>query len=174
MNATTISRLEQLYPKLKLKAQQMIQMLALKGIDVEVAQGLRSWAEQEMLYAQGRTSTGRIITNATPDKSWHTYGCAFDVDIVAGARLDWTGNSPAWLAAIGAGESLGLVAGAEWRTFPDKPHFQLTGPFPVTPNADVFALYSSGGLAAVWSALDTFYASQSNHDSVQEAVAADN
>jgi len=154
MNQSTVDRLEQLFPPLKLKAYQLIQQLALKGIDVEVSQGLRSWAEQEALYAKGRTEPGAIVTNAKPEQSWHTFGCAFDVDIQDSAGvLDWSGTSPAWLATISAGEGLGLYAGAEFRTFPDKPHFQLTGRFPVTPNAEVLALYESGGLPAVWAAI---------------------
>ena len=141
-------------PSLKVKAYQLIQQLSLKGIDVEVSQGLRTWAEQEALYAQGRTTPGRIVTNAQPDQSWHTYGCAFDIDIVvANGGIDWSGTSPAWNLAISTGMGLGLYAGAEFRTFPDKPHFQLTGRFPVTPNEEVLALYHSGGLQSVWDAI---------------------
>jgi peptidoglycan L-alanyl-D-glutamate endopeptidase CwlK len=151
MNSSTIMRIEQLFPPLKVKAYQLIQQLSLQGIDVEVSQGLRTWPEQEALYAQGRTSPGPIVTNASPEKSWHTFACAFDFDIVTtDGGLDWTGNSPAWNSVISAGESLGLYSGAEFRTFPDKPHFQLTGRFPVTPDDEVLILFRGGGLAAVW------------------------
>ncbi len=151
MNASTISRLEQLFPPLKVKAYQLIQLMSSQSIDVEVSQGLRTWPEQAALYAKGRTEPGAIVTNARPEQSWHTFGCAFDVDIVAaGGVLDWSGTSPAWLATISAGEQLGLYAGAEFRTFPDKPHFQLTGRFPVTPDDEVLILFKDGGLQAVW------------------------
>ena len=154
MTPETVARIEALMPTLKVKAYQLIQQLSLQGIRVEVSQGLRTWAEQEALYAKGRTAPGPIVTNATPAESWHTYGCAFDIDIVlAVGGIDWSGTSPAWNAAILCGQHLGLTAGAEFRTFPDKPHFQLTGRFPVTPNEEVLALYHSGGLQSVWDAI---------------------
>lgn len=158
MNSITVSRLEKLYPALKVKAEQLIHKLELQDIDVEVSQGLRSWADQEALYAQGRTLPGKIVTNAKPEQSWHTFGCAFDFDIQTSEGIDWTGNDEAWNATIAAGELLGLYSGSEFRTFPDKPHFQLTGRFPVTPNAEVLALYKSGGLAAVWAEIDKILA----------------
>src|SRR5277367_5353031 len=155
MNASTVARIEQLYPKLKAKAYQLIQQLSLQGIDCEVDQGLRTWPQQEALYAQGRNGNPvPVVTNARPEQSWHTFGCAFDVDIVTTSGLDWSGTSPAWDSTIIAGQSLGLVSGAEWRTFPDKPHFQMTGRFPVTPDDEVLALFQGGGLAAVWQEID--------------------
>lgn len=151
MNQSTVARIEQLLPALKIKAYQLIQLLFLQGIDVEVSQGLRTWPEQEALYAKGRTAPGPIVTRAKPEQSWHTFGCAFDVDIETTAGiLDWTGTSPAWQATIAAGNALGLTEGADFRTFPDKPHFQLTGRFPVTPDDEVLALFKGGGMQAVW------------------------
>jgi peptidoglycan L-alanyl-D-glutamate endopeptidase CwlK len=150
MNQSTVDRLEQLLPALKVKGYQLIQQLSLQGIDVEVSRGLATWPEQEAIYAQGRTAPGAIVTRAKPEQSWHTFGCAFDIAIVSGSGLDWSGTSPSWVAAISAGESLGLYAGAEFRTFPDKPHFQLTGRFPVTPDDEVLILFKGGGLIAVW------------------------
>lgn len=151
MNQSTVARLEQLLPALKIKGYQLIQQLSLQGIDMEISQGLRTWPEQEALYAKGRTEPGPIVTRAKPEQSWHTFGCAFDVDIeTTSGGLDWTGSSPAWQSTIAAGEALGLYSGSEFRTFPDKPHFQLTGRFPVTPDDEVLALYRDGGLQAVW------------------------
>ena len=151
MNHSTVARLEQLLPQLKIKGYQLIQQMDLQGVQVEISQGLRTWPEQAALYAQGRTADGPIVTHAKPEQSWHTFGCAFDIDIGAvDGGLDWSGTSPAWVSTIAAGESLGLYSGATFRTFPDKPHFQLTGRFPVTPDDEVLALFRGGGMAAVW------------------------
>jgi len=151
MNPSTIARLEQVHPTLKAKAYQLIEQLAQQGIHVEVSQGLRTWAEQEALYAQGRTIPGRIVTRARPEQSWHTFGCAFDIAVFdPGGGIDWSGTSAAWDTTVRAGIALGLVSGSEFRTFPDLPHFQYTGRFPVTPNEEVLSLYQSGGLQAVW------------------------
>jgi peptidoglycan L-alanyl-D-glutamate endopeptidase CwlK len=154
MNAITITRIEQLYPVLKTKAYQLIDTLAKQGITVEISQGLRTWPEQDALYQQGRTIPGKVVTNCKPGQSWHQFACAFDVDIVTQQGLDWTGNDAAWNATIASGLDLGLVAGAEFRSFPDKPHFQFTGRFPATPDDEVLALFQGGGIMAVWSEID--------------------
>jgi len=52
-----------------------------KGVKVEVISGLRSWAAQAALYAQGRTKPGKIVTKARPGSSWHNYGLAIDLGL---------------------------------------------------------------------------------------------
>jgi peptidoglycan L-alanyl-D-glutamate endopeptidase CwlK len=161
MNPSTISRLEQLFPPLKEKGYELIRQLAAQGVDVEVSQGLRTWPEQTALWQEGRNPDGSyidpihetgVVTHARAGESWHNYGCAFDVDIVsASGVLDWTGTSPAWVSTISAGEQLGLVSGSEWHgKKQDRPHFQLTGSLPVTPDDEVLILFKGGGLKAVW------------------------
>ena len=59
--------------------------------DFEVTQGLRTYAEQDALYAQGRTVPGEIVTNAAAGYSWHNFGNAVDLvpeDITIG-QPDW-------------------------------------------------------------------------------------
>ena len=51
-------------------------------IQLRVTQGLRTIAEQDELYAQGRTKPGKIVTNAKGGKSNHNSGLAIDVCIV--------------------------------------------------------------------------------------------
>ena len=143
-------RLSEVYPGLADKVRQMAEQLEQEGIDIRVTQSYRPWSEQAALYDQGRTSPGEIVTNARAGFSWHNFGLAVDVAPLIPQGVDWNTNHPAWLRIVAAGTSFGLVSGAEWRTFPDWPHFQLTGRFPVTPNDEVRAIYRTGGLAAVW------------------------
>jgi peptidoglycan L-alanyl-D-glutamate endopeptidase CwlK len=160
MNASTIARIEQLFPPLADKARQLIAQLSQQGIDVEVSQGLRTWAEQNALWQEGRNPDGSyidpihetgVVTHARAGESWHQFGCAFDIDIVTSTGLDWSGTSPAWVSSIAAGELLGLASGSEWHgKEQDRPHFQLVGRFPVTPDDEVLILFKGGGLDAVW------------------------
>jgi peptidoglycan L-alanyl-D-glutamate endopeptidase CwlK len=161
MNPSTIARLDQLFPTLAEKGYALIRQLAAQGIDVEVSQGMRTWPEQTALWQEGRNPDGSyidpihetgVVTHAKAGQSWHNYGCAFDIDIQTTAGgLDWTGTSPAWVATIAAGESLGLVSGSEWHgKQQDRPHFQLVGRFPVTPDDEVLILFRGGGIQAVW------------------------
>ncbi len=96
-----------------------------KGISYVVTQTLRTKEEQNILYAQGRTVPGTIVTNAKGGQSMHNYGIAFDVCPVIGSKLMW--NRIDLFDKIGAiGMKLGLEWGGSWDKFQDKPHFELT------------------------------------------------
>lgn len=122
------------------------------GDTLEVVQGLRSWAAQAALYAQGRTAPGEIVTNAQPGYSWHEFGLALDC---APASLlgqpNWDPASPYWRTLVSLAQIAGFNCGACW-THPDVPHLQITGRFPVTPDDEARQLFLSGGLKAVWDA----------------------
>ena len=154
MDSISEARLASICPELAIRVRKMAEMLAEEKIVIMVTQGLRTWDEQDRLYQQGRTAPGKIVTNAPAGSSYHNYGLAVDVcpddPTLAGFQLDWNLNHPAWKRIVSIGESLGLVSGSEWRTFPDWPHFQLTGPFPTSPNHDVKELFRSHGMQSVW------------------------
>ena len=104
--------------------------LALKGVTVEVISGLRSWAAQAALYAQGRTKPGKIVTKARPGSSWHNYGLAIDLGLFRnGVYLDERKPAEAdkLYAEIGklAGK-MGIEWAGNWKTFAENPHFQVT------------------------------------------------
>lgn len=52
-----------------------------EGYEARVTSGRRSCAEQNALYASGRTVGGRIVTGAPGCRSWHTWGRAVDLYI---------------------------------------------------------------------------------------------
>lgn len=89
------------------------------GIDLLITQGLRTIAEQNAFYAQGRTTPGRIVTQARGGFSFHNFGVAFDVCPLKNGSLDWSYD----FNKIGKiGESIGLEHGD--RGYIDLPHFQ--------------------------------------------------
>jgi peptidoglycan LD-endopeptidase CwlK len=155
MDTISRSRLATVYPSLASLIMQMSQGLS---FDIEVTQGLRTWAEQDALYAQGRTTPGQIVTHVAGGYSWHCFGLAVDLvpeDITPG-QPDWNLSHPVWARMVSLAESLGLVSGAEWHGADlDTPHVQLTGRFPLTPDDEVRAIYTAGGLPAVWTAAFT-------------------
>lgn len=164
MDDVSLKRVAEIYPELARRVVSMDEILAPQGVIIRVTQGLRPYAVQMALWRQGRDAAGnivdrsKVVTNARPEQSWHTYGCAVDVapdnPSLPGYQPDWNVMHPAWKQIEEAGESLGLVSGAEWRTFPDAPHFQLTGNFPTTPGVEVHYLFVEGGLRAVWDEID--------------------
>ena len=56
------------------------------GISLRLISGTRTFAEQDALFAQGRTKPGRIVTNARGGFSNHNFGIAFDVGVFEGSR----------------------------------------------------------------------------------------
>lgn len=101
-----------------------------KGVTVEVISGLRSWAAQAALFAQGRTKPGRIVTKARPGSSWHNYGLAIDLGLFKnGVYLDEKQPSQAdkLYAEIGKlAEDHGIEWAGNWKSFKETPHFQVT------------------------------------------------
>jgi len=116
------ANLDLLHPELKKKALQLINEAAKSKLYIKITQGLRTIAEQNALYAQGRGGSGKIVTNAKGGQSYHNYGLAFD--------FAFTGADPykGNFAAVGAiGKRLGLEWGGDWPIGKkDMPHFQLT------------------------------------------------
>lgn len=54
------------------------------GIEITVREGFRSATRQLLLYQQGRTEKGKIVTNAKDYQSYHQYGLAVDISVSGG------------------------------------------------------------------------------------------
>ena len=94
------------------------------GLDILVTCTLRTQAEQQALYAQGRTAPGHIVTNAQAGQSAHNYGLALDFVPVIYGKPEWTGKDPAWAHAIAMAEARGMESLAK-SAFPELAHLQL-------------------------------------------------
>lgn len=124
----------QLHPKLQLSAIKWIKECEKQNLNVKIGECLRTVAEQDALYAQGRTKPGAIVTNA-PGKSYssmHQWGVAFDfylnMDVDGDGRMgdDAFNDSTGLFEKAGQiAKSLGLEWGGDWTSIVDKPHIQL-------------------------------------------------
>lgn len=115
--------LNDLQPLVKRQAKAIIDDMAMLGHEVRITEGYRTKERQEALYAQGRTTPGRIVTNARAGESLHNYGVA--VDFVF--RKDGYDASKELWETLGAiGEQHGFRWGGRWQEFIDRPHFELT------------------------------------------------
>ena len=97
------------------------------GIELLVTSTYRDHEAQDALYAIGRTVelSRKPVTNARAGKSWHNYRNAWDVVPLIGGKAVWDAKDPVWRQVIEFGKKAGAEAGAEWKTFPDLPHFQV-------------------------------------------------
>ena len=93
------------------------------GIAINIISGTRTHAEQDALYAQGRTTGGEIVTTARGGYSNHNFGIAFDIGVFSGNR--YLPESPLYKAVGALGMELGLEWGGNWTSIVDQPHFQL-------------------------------------------------
>jgi peptidoglycan L-alanyl-D-glutamate endopeptidase CwlK len=93
-----------------------------------VLEGVRSLDRQSQIYAQGRTTPGRVVTNALPGQSLHNYGYAADIGFLdhKGHRLDQ--EDPRSIAAYKAlgpmAAQFGMQWGGLWTKGTDMPHFE--------------------------------------------------
>ena len=114
------------HPRLQKLAAALVQKCAEQGLKIKIGETFRTVAEQDAFYAQGRTKPGNKVTNARGSSysSFHQWGTAFDV-----CRADGRGayyDADGFFSRVGAiGVSLGLEWGGNWKSIPDKPHFQL-------------------------------------------------
>jgi peptidoglycan L-alanyl-D-glutamate endopeptidase CwlK len=154
MDRTSELRLTMVMPALAEKIHQLANMMSLDvpPMWIVVSAGYRTWAEQDQLFAIGRSVPGKKVTDARGGYSWHNFGCAVDCapEVISG-QIDWSPDHPQWKKMEDIGESLGLTSGATWTRLVDAPHFQLTGHFPEgAPDDEARQIYQSQGQEALW------------------------
>ena len=98
------------------------------GYEYKAISSNRTWNDQAKLYAQGRTSPGRIVTNAKPGYSNHNFGIAVDMGVFKdGKYLDEHKPVEAenmHRKAAEIAKKYNIEWGGSWKTFKDYPHFE--------------------------------------------------
>jgi len=123
----------ELHPIIKERSNQLIQQAAKKGIVVVITDSFRSAKDQNLLYAQGRTTEGNIVTNAKGGESYHNFGLAIDFaletpsgNVVWDREYDRNGNGKAdWAEVVQMAKVLGFKWGGDWKGFKDYPHLEM-------------------------------------------------
>jgi peptidoglycan L-alanyl-D-glutamate endopeptidase CwlK len=148
MNDASRRRLDKIHPTLAAAITSLIGVLAQNGLQIEVVQGLRTFAEQDALFAQGRSRPGPIVTRARGGQSNHNYGLAVDVVPFNNGQPNWNAPLGVWTTIGSEAEKMGMEWGGDWKKFVDKPHIQLPG----MSVAECLSLYRKAGnkLDLVW------------------------
>lgn len=103
-----------------------------KGVRLRISQTLRTIQEQNELYAQGRITKGKIVTNAKGGSSWHNYGLAFDIVILYDRDKDGVFELASWeedkhfMTVVNYFKEKGWKWGGEFKSIYDAPHFEKT------------------------------------------------
>lgn len=113
--------LNDLRPDVRANVEQLLDECARQGLHVLITQTLRDDEYQAMLYAQGRTRPGQIITNSRTT-TFHGAGLAIDFcqDLPGQEYKDL--SFFANVATIA--KHMGFSWGGDWKTFQDRPHLQ--------------------------------------------------
>lgn len=141
MDKLTLERIKLIHPKLREEVETIYKEICecLQGKTLcRFAYTLRSFAEQDALYAQGRSVLNtKVCTNAKGGQSYHNYGLAVDIVIVLDkdgdgkfesaswdTKLDFDGDGKSdWQEVVAIFKRYGWVWGGEWK-FVDAPHFE--------------------------------------------------
>lgn len=133
-----------LHPRLQTIAAELVRRCAAEGLPVLITETLRTTAEQDALYAKGRTAPGGIVTNAkgATYQSPHQWGVAFDFcRNVKGRDYD---DSDGFFGKVGKiGKSIGLFWGGDFKSITDKPHFELPEFMPGNSTKTLKATYGT-------------------------------
>lgn len=161
-NLDAVSRLhlEGLNPKVLSMIDAATEKLAIDRVWVRVVSGLRTAAQQNQLYAQGRTAPGKIVTNARAGESMHNYGLAVDVvpfQIGRTGALNWRPETEQFQHMVAAFMAAGLAWGGDWPgKLGDYDHFQISGlaPTPTVRMREDYGLGTEPELATVWKKIE--------------------
>lgn len=142
-DAISIARVAALHPKVREEVANLIVDAESKlpvTAKIRIVQGLRTKAEQDALYAQGRTKSGSIVTNAKFGQSFHSYGLAIDFAIMydkdgngSYETLSWDENYDFdkdgvkdWQEVVKTFTDKTWVWGGNFKSIKDNPHLEKT------------------------------------------------
>jgi peptidoglycan L-alanyl-D-glutamate endopeptidase CwlK len=121
--------LDDLLPLVRKRVEAFIKAAEASGIDLLVTSTYRDNESQNALYAQGRTTAGKIVTNAKAGQSFHNYRCAVDVVPIVAGKPRWDVKDDVWQTIGKLGKAQGLEWAGDWKRFKEYPHFQYTSGF---------------------------------------------
>jgi len=159
----TLQRIALMHPSLRNEAEHIYRtkiVPALTGRAMcRFSYTLRTFAEQDALYAQGRTklydSKGNrlgIVTKAKGGQSYHNFGLALDIVLIKDDKtaswetnIDFDKDGRAdWMEVVQIFKNAGWEWGGDWR-FKDAPHFQKTFGF---STKELLAKHNAGNFIA--------------------------
>ena len=136
------------------KLAELAERLAARGMEVLIADGFRSFKEQDALFAKVPK-----VTNARGGESNHNYGMAVDLYPVIGGHVftePTAANKTRFLeiqqAIIDEAEGIGLFSGVHFGSLGDKPHVQLLPENVFNAKHKAFVIFknNANSFDAVW------------------------
>lgn len=135
MSAVLGPKAVNLHPDLIVKLEKVMLAMEALGYPMRLIEGVRSEDRQRLLFAQGRTAPGKIVTKADgvvkksnhqvkADGFGYAADCAFKDDPRTPRDETWDPKMP-WQAYGALAEAVGLRWGGRWEGLVDQPHVEL-------------------------------------------------
>ena len=99
-------------------------LLKATGYEWLADQGRRTIAQQNAIYAQGRSAPGKVCTKAKGGQSAHNFGLAVDLVPIKDGDLWWEAPKSLWQQAADLAKTMGLVPGFYFNSLFDPDHFE--------------------------------------------------
>lgn len=143
LDQVTLQRIQTLHPRIRQEVDALYRNQIATSLTgnarCRFAYTLRTFAEQDAIYAQGRTklydANGKrlgIVTKAKGGQSIHNYGLALDIVLINNGSASWDVNvdfdkdgRADWMEIVNIFKANGWEWGGDWK-FKDAPHFQKT------------------------------------------------
>lgn len=119
-----------LQPSFRYRVQAFIKLCQGQNINFKITETLRTFDRSDELYAQGRTTPGKIVTNSKAGQSFHNYGLAIDAyPLTQKGTIDVNfDRSPELMALMKIAAKIASTQKINWggnfTKFMDFPHFQ--------------------------------------------------
>ncbi len=130
----SLDKIKKLHPSVRNEVMSIVQEINTKVLTgrskVRISQGLRTFAEQDKLFAQRPK-----VTNARGGQSVHNYGFAVDIVLIIDGKTaswdtkkDWDNDKVNdWDECVKVFAKYGWNWGGNWHSFKDMPHFDKIG-----------------------------------------------
>ncbi len=129
--------LNDLHPKMQALAIKFLEKCHAQGLEVMIYCTYRSNTEQDLLYAQGRTTNGPIVTYAKAGQSKHNFtvngkpaSLAFDGVPLRNGKPVWNKKTDEdyalWQKYGRIAKSVGLEWAGDWKRFKEYAHCQIS------------------------------------------------
>lgn len=127
MDQNSLNKLNLLHPKIKQSAvdcyNEAVKQTPI-GVHPYIVQTLRTFAESDALYQQGRTKPGEIVTKASAGQSYHNYGLALDFGLLINDHESYKVDDN-WMIVVNIFKKAGWTWGGNFpEGFHDNPHLE--------------------------------------------------
>jgi len=154
-DAVTLERIKLLHPKLREEADLIYTEIceALSGKAMcRFSHTLRTFKEQDDLFAKGRTTPGPVVTKAKAGLSMHNYGLAIDIVLIVDkdgdgkyesaswdVKSDFDGDRKSdWQEVVTIFKQHGWTWGGDWKFYDAPPHFEKPMGYSVRQLLDLY------------------------------------